>query len=82
MSYNVPSKIEKETFKTMVLKKLNNDKFSHYKKIFTDNYKCPKNSEEYILKESISDDLLAKLDFVLKRIGYNQFETIKNCRIF
>lgn len=76
MSYNVPSKIEKETFTAMILKKLNNDKFSHYKKMFNDNYKCPRNSEEYTLKENLSDELLAKLDFVLKRIGYNQFDTI------
>lgn len=78
MSYNVPSKIEKETFKVMVLKKLNNDKFNHYKKMFSDNYKCPRNSEEYTLKENLSNELLAKLDFVLKRIGYNQFDTIKD----
>lgn len=78
MSYNLPSKIEKETFKAMVLKKLNNDKFNHYKKMFNDNYKCPGNSEEYTLKENLSDDLLAKLDFVLKRIGYNQFDTIQD----
>jgi len=78
MSYNVPSKIEKETFKVMVLKQLNNDKFSQYKKLFSDNYKCPRNSEEYILKGNLSDDLLSKLDFVLKRIGYNQFDKIQD----
>ncbi|MBU7005879.1 AAA family ATPase [Phosphitispora fastidiosa] len=78
MSYNVPSKIAKESFKTMILNKLNNDKFSHYKKMFNDNFKCPRNSEEYTLKENLSDDLLAKLDFVLKRIGYNQFDSIKD----
>lgn len=78
MSYNVPSKISKESFKVMILNKLNNNKFSHYKKMFSDNYKCPRNSEEYILKENVTDELLAKLDFVLKRIGYNQFDTIKD----
>ncbi|HBW38314.1 AAA family ATPase [Desulfosporosinus sp. BICA1-9] len=78
MSYNIPSKIEKVTFKTMILKKLNNDKFSHHKKLFSDNYKCPRNSEEYTLRENLSDALLAKLDFVLKRIGYNQFDAIKD----
>ncbi|MBH5316504.1 AAA family ATPase [Paenibacillus sp. GSMTC-2017] len=78
MSYNVPSKIAKESFMEMILKKLNNDKFSHYKKILNDNYKCPRSSEEYTLIENLSDELLAKLDFVLKRIGYNPFDTIKN----
>lgn len=78
MSYNVPLKIAKESFKTMILNKLNNDKFNHYKKMFSDNYKCPRNSEEYTLKENLSDYLLAKLDFVLKRIEYNQFDAIKD----
>lgn len=78
MSYNVPSPIPKEDFDTKILKKLNNAKFSHYKKIFTDNYKCPRDSDEYTLKENLSNELLAKLDFVLKRIGYNQFEAISD----
>ncbi|MEH6965038.1 AAA family ATPase [Priestia megaterium] len=78
MSYNVPLKIEKELFKTRIGKKLNNDKFGHYKSMVNINYKCPRDSQEYILKENLSNDLLAKLDFVFKRIGYNQFDTIKD----
>lgn len=78
MIYNVPSKIERESFKTNILSKLNNPKRNSYKKIFNDNYKCPQDSTEYTLKENLSDELLAELDFVLKRIGYNQFDTIKN----
>lgn len=69
MSHNVPLKIEKESFKTEILKKFNNDKLNQYKKMFNTNYKCPRNSEEYILKENLADDLLVKMDFVLKRIG-------------
>lgn len=78
MSYNVPSKIEKEAFKTTILKKMNNDKFRHYIKMFSDNYKCPRDSEEFTLTGSLSDEVLANLDFVLKRIGYNQFDTIRD----
>lgn len=78
MSYHVPSIIAKETFEVSILRKLNNPKLSSYKKMFNDNYKCPRNSEEYSLKGNLSDDLLAKLDFVLKRIGYNQFDAIKD----
>jgi hypothetical protein len=73
LNHNVPEKIPKESFKKMILNKLDNDKFRHHKRIVTDNYKCPENSEEYSLKENLSDDLLAALDFVLKRIGYNKF---------
>jgi hypothetical protein len=75
MSYHVPSVIAKETFEISILRKLNNPKLSSYKKIFIENY--TKNSEEYTLDENLSGDLLAKLDFVLKRIGYNQFYTLK-----
>lgn len=78
MSYNVPTNIAKETFEKNILKKLNGDKLQSYKKILTDNYKCPKNSVEYTLKDGLTGELLAKLDFVLKRIGYNQFSTIKD----
>ena len=42
MSLNVPAKIAKETFEVNILKKLNNNKLSSYKKMFTDNYKCPR----------------------------------------
>jgi hypothetical protein len=73
MNYNVPAKIPKESFKKMILNKLDNDKFRQFKTLFTDNYKSPKNSTEYFLKENLSDNLLATLDFLLKRIGYNQF---------
>ena len=78
MSLNVPAKIAKETFEVNILKKLNNNKLSSYKKMFTDNYKCPRDSVEYTLKENLSDELLGKLDFILKRIGYNQFVTISD----
>lgn len=79
MSINITSVFSKEDFKKLTNKKLNNDNFQQYKKLFTDNYKCPRGAEEYSLKEGLSDELLAKLDYVLKRIeDKKQFDLIKD----
>ena len=79
MSINVPSAFSKEDFKKLTNKKLNSDNFQQYKKLFTDNYKCPKGADEYSLKDGLSDELLAKLDFLLKRIDdKKQFDSIKD----
>ena len=79
MSIYVPSAFSKEEYKKLTNKKLNNDNFQQYKKLFTENYKCPRGSEEYSLKDGLSDELLAKLDYVLKRIeDKKQFDSIKD----
>lgn len=79
MSINVPSTFSKENFKKLTNKKLNNDSFRQYIKLFTDNYKCPRGAEEYSLKEGLSHELLAKLDYILKRIkDKKQFDSIKD----
>ncbi|OPX42072.1 hypothetical protein CLHUN_40710 [Ruminiclostridium hungatei] len=79
MSINITSAFSKEDFKKLTNKKLNNDNFQQYKKLFTDNYKCPRGAEQYSLKEGLTDELLAKLDFVLKRIeNKKQFDSLKD----
>lgn len=79
MSIHVPTAFSKEDFKKLTNKKLNNDSFQQYKKLFTDNYKCPKGADEYSLKEGLSEELLAKLDYVLKRIeDKKQLDSIKD----
>lgn len=76
---NVPSKFTKEEFNKILNKKLNNDNFQQYRKLFTDNYKKPKDSDEYNLKENLSDELLKKMDYVLRRIGYNhEFDSLED----
>lgn len=76
MSLNIPSKFTKEEYNKLINKKLNNNDFQQYKKIFTDNYKNPKGSVEYILKDGLSAEVLTKIDFIFKRIGEKQFDTI------
>lgn len=79
MSINVPSAFPKEDFKKLTNKKLNNDSFQQYKKLLTDNYKCPRGAVEYSLKDGLSDELLAKLDYVLKRIeDKKKFDSIND----
>jgi len=77
MSINIPPKFTKEEFSKLINKKLNNDDFQQYKKIFTDNYKKPKGSVEYVLKDGLSTEVLIKIDFILKRIGDKQFNSLK-----
>lgn len=77
MSINIPSKFPKEEFNKLINKKLNNDDFQQYKKIFNDNYKKPKGSVEYVLKDGVCTEVLTKIDFILKRIGDKQFNSLK-----
>ena len=79
MSINVPDTFSKEDFKKLTNKKLNKENFQQYKKLFTENYKCPRGADEYSLKEDLSEELLTKLDYVLKRIeNKKQFDSIKD----
>ena len=78
MSINVPSTFSKDDFKKLTNKMLGDNNFQQYKSLFTQNYKCPSGAEIYGLKEDLSPEILAKIDFVLKRVGYNnQFNDIK-----
>ncbi len=77
MNINTPAKFTKEEFNKLTNKKLNNNDFQQYKKLFTDSYKKPKGSVEYVLKDGLSPEVLIKIDFVLKRIGEKQFNSLK-----
>lgn len=77
MSINVPARFTKEEFSKLTNKKLNNNDFQQYKKIITENYKKARGSEEYTLKDGISPEALVKIDFILKRIGNKEFDSIK-----
>lgn len=76
MSINIPSSITEQEFR-----KLNNilssKDFQHYKKIITGNYKRDKTSGDYILKEGLAEEVITKIDFILKRIGLKNFSSIK-----
>lgn len=76
MSINIPDKFSKEDFSKLTNKKLNTDDFQQYKKVIIENYKKPRGSVEYSLKEDISPEVLAKIDFILKRVGNKEFDSI------
>lgn len=79
MNIHVPATLSKEDFKKLKNKKLNNDDFRQYIKLFTDNYKCPRGAVEYSLKEDLSDELLMQLDYILKRIeDKKKFDSIED----
>ncbi|WP_338972049.1 AAA family ATPase [Fusobacterium vincentii] len=77
MSMNIPKSFTKEEFQKLTNKTLGNKPFQQYKKIITDNYKKDIGSETYILKEGLSNEALANIDFIFKRIGYKEFNSIR-----
>lgn len=79
MSISVPRKFNEVEFNNLKNKKLNNDNFRQYQRLFTDNYKKPRRAVEHTLKEGLSEQELVKIDYVLKRIGYNnQYDTLED----
>lgn len=74
---NIPKSFTKEEFQKLTNKTLGNKPFQQYKKIITDNYKKDIGSETYILKEGLSNEALANIDFIFKRIGYKEFNSIR-----
>lgn len=82
MNLNIPKSFTKEEFqkltnKTLGNKPQDNNPFQQYKKIITDNYKKDRDSGNYILKDGISNEALANIDFIFKRIGYKEFNSIR-----
>lgn len=77
MSMNIPEKFTKVEFNKLTNKKLNNDDFKHYKRLITDNYKKTKGSDEYVFKEGTSPEVLKKIDYILKRVGNKEFNSIR-----
>jgi len=77
MSMNIPKSFTKEEFQKLTNKTLGNNPFQQYKKIIIDNYKKERTSGNYILKEGLSNEELTKIDFIFKRIGYKEFNSIR-----
>lgn len=76
MSINNPSSLTEQEFQKLN-KMLSSKDFQHYKKIITGNYKRDKTSGAYILKEGLTEEVITKIDFILKRIGLKNFSSIK-----
>ena len=79
---NIPKSFTREEFqkltnKTLGNKPQDNNPFQQYKKIITDSYKKDRDSGNYILKEGLSNEALANIDFIFKRIGYKEFNSIR-----
>ncbi len=79
MSNEVPAKIQRDVFKKNILKKLKHKDYENleYESLIENNYNFKANTNEYILKGGISEDVLAEINFILKRIGFIQFDTIE-----
>jgi len=78
MSTNIPTNFTKEEFQRLTNKKLSGKDFEQYKRLFTENYKKQKGTSEYVLKEGVAPEIRKKIDYVLKRIGDRNFETLND----
>lgn len=76
MRINVPDKFTKDEFDKLTNRKLNNNEFKQYISLFKNNYKKSNGETDYHLKGDVSDEALFQIDYVLKRLGMGQFETL------
>ncbi len=77
MSIKILDKISREEFNKLTNKKLNTSDFRQYISIIKENYKKPRGGTEYFLKEGLSEQVLIRLDYVFKRIGDRQFDSLE-----
>ncbi len=84
MSSQVPARISKDVFRNAILNKISNKKYENlgYKDIIDSSYIYNEDTNEYTFKDDISTEVLAKLDFILKRIGYIQFEIVSDISVY
>ncbi len=78
MSINIPDTFTKEEFNKLTNNVLVGDDFEQYKALFRENYKKQKGTDKYQLKEGISIEIKKKIDYVLKRTGNGQFDTLSD----
>lgn len=79
MSSEVPAKIQSDVYNNNILKKINQKAYKNlgYEDLLGGNYSFKADTKEYILKDGISEDVIAEINFILKRIGYIQFDTLE-----
>lgn len=76
MRINIPEKFTKDEFDKLTNRRLNNNEFQQYISLFKNNYKKAKGEADYCLKGDVSNETLFQIDYVLKRLGMGQFETL------
>lgn len=77
MNICVPEKFSKEDFNKLTNKKLNTPDFQQYKNTVISSYKRSADRTEYNLREDLTEQVLNKLNFIFKRIGYAQFDNLE-----
>jgi len=76
MSINIPDKLSKQDYNRLI-NYLKDNELTKYTEFIKENYKKPKGSSEYSLKYSVEAAVLNKLDYVFKRIGNKQFDSLE-----
>lgn len=78
MSINIPDKLTKEEYNKLINKKLNTSDLGRYKSDIKENYKRLKGGTEFFLNEGLSEEVQERLDYIFKRIGDKQFDSLKD----
>jgi len=84
MSNKIPIRIEKDVFKNNILSKLKSkeNEILGYKILIENKYVYDKKTKEYVLKEDTTENELAEIEFIFKKIGFVHFETIKELAFY
>ena len=79
MSNIIPDIILKDVFNNSILNKLKHKNYENlgYKDLIENNYEYLSNTKEYKLKAGIKEDVISEINFIFKRIGFIQFDTIE-----
>lgn len=78
MSMVAIQKIEKEAYQKNILNKPNKKEFDRfYKVILDENYVYDNQELVYNLKEGLSEEIIAKVIFMLKSVGFLHFEALE-----
>ncbi len=76
MSIKVPEKFSKKEFNQLT-NYLKDHELTKYIELVKENYKKPKGGTEYFLKNDADTPALINLDYVFKRIGEKQFDSLE-----
>ncbi|KPA19718.1 anticodon nuclease [Candidatus Magnetomorum sp. HK-1] len=79
MSNEIPVKIQRDILKKNILKKLKHKDYENleYEVLIKNNYSFQANTNEFILKDDIDEDIISEINFIFKRIGFTHFDTVE-----
>ena len=78
MSISVPNEFSKKDFNKLLNNVLTGNDFEQYKTLFKESYKKQQGTNMYQLKDNVPMESKKRIDYVLKRVGDGNFDTLKD----